>query len=142
MNANQFGIRQSVPPFTRCKLCPLLRIELAEFQRKPVQRVHGIVWAPDGGAVKLEPRYALHQRPQNRLAFRPRDVLTNTAVNADAEGEMSAGAARDVEAVGLGPLRRVEIGRAEHAEDFGAFWNRNPGNLGIEPRCAAERMHG
>src|SRR4051812_43256137 len=50
---------------------------------------------------------------QRDLPLQAREARTGADVDAAREGEVAIGRARDVEAVGVGKLRRVAVGRAD-----------------------------
>src|SRR5262245_22736873 len=66
-------------------------------------------------------RKALEQRVEGDPRLHAGNVHSRAGVVAVAEGDVAVGLAADVEAVGLGELRRVAVGGADAQGDGGAF---------------------
>src|SRR5678816_2670000 len=74
-----------------------------------------------GYAGRRDPGKALEQRIEGDAGFHARDVHARAGVVAVAEGDVAVGLAADVEAVGVGELRRVAVGRADAEGNEGAL---------------------
>src|SRR5574342_956774 len=73
-----------------------------------------------GGPGGREAREAPEQGGERDARFHARDVHAGAGVIAVAEGDVAVGLARDVEALGVGELRRVAVGGADRERDEGA----------------------
>src|SRR5689334_11869517 len=107
-------------------------------QGQPVERMNGVVGTPDRGAGRRDRAHFFGERREQRLAFGPRDILADASMNADAERQMADCAPADVKAVWIFPLLRIEIGRAEHAQDLAALLELDAGNGCVRGGGAAE----
>jgi len=86
--------------------------------RQIIKRMDGIVRTLHRRASHLNPVHTLSQGTQDRLTFRPRDILSNAGVNTNAKREMSRRIARDIEPFRIIPMGRVMVRRAKNAEDL------------------------
>jgi hypothetical protein len=92
-------------------------------------------------AVGLEALEDTRKRPEQRLAFEPRQQLTDAHMNAAAKANVARRRAIDVIAVRLGPLARIAVGGAKQHQHLLALGDCRAADLDVSRRGAEERLH-
>src|SRR5437660_4751950 len=78
---------------------------------------------------------------RGRLRFEPGHRLSDTAVDAGAEGHMSCGAPLDVKSVGLVPAPRVAVGGGKKQQHLFALAHSHPANFKRSCGSSAECLY-
>src|SRR5215218_8012780 len=111
---------------------PLFRPYLGESHRQGLQRAHTKSWPPLGRiARQTEIAEAAQKRAEGDLALHPGQRRADAEVRAVPEAEMGVGMAPNLKPLRIGKLRRVAIGRGEHAHDLLARLDRLAANVEI-----------
>src|SRR5256884_5661220 len=81
------------------------------------------------------------QRRQHGLTFQASDQLADAHMNARTKTDMTAGLARDVVAIRIGPSSGIAIGRAKEHQDFLALADTVAADIDVLRRRAEEGLH-
>jgi hypothetical protein len=92
-------------------------------------------------AVRRERRKSARESGEQRLAFRPRQQLSDAHVDAGAEADMPRRCAVDVVTVGFAPLTRIAVRGAEQHQHLLALGDCRASELDVSRRRAKERLH-
>src|SRR5688500_14960905 len=90
----------------------------------------------------METAQAAQERVESDLAFHPGERRSDAEMRAVPKSEVWVGMALNVKPIRLDKLRRVAIGRAEHAHDLLAGLDRLATDVEIEHRDAYHELKG
>src|SRR5436190_10654283 len=98
--------------------------------------VEGLARRPGLAACELETPYAAEKIAQGDASFEAGERGAEAEVDSVSEGDMGIGVACDIEAVRVGEVAGVAIGRADHGEHQDAAWDRMAAQLDLAGRSA------
>src|SRR5882724_166194 len=91
---------------------------------------------------QLEPRDAAYERVDGDLAFHARERRAEAEVDTPAEGDVTVVGPREVQAVGIGELRRVAVSGADEGHDHLTLADRPAPDPGFRARHPRRALHG